>query len=105
MVGVKLKLWLTVMAAVLTLLGLAPAGASSANISHSYKSSGAIAAGSLVSLDPARASYIVAANTGNARHLLGVTVASGDSLLAVDETGGDAQVATSGTVSALVMDL
>lgn len=84
------------------LLGLLPAGASSANISHSYKSAESLQDGSLVSLNPDRSDYVEAANTSNAKRLLGVVVDSEDSLLAVDAQDGSAQVATSGTASALV---
>lgn len=99
-----LKLLLAGMSLTLGLLGLAPAGASSANISRSYHSEVAITNGSLVSLDPARSDYVQPANTDNGSRLLGVAVASNDSLLAVDATPGSTQVATSGTASVLVSD-
>jgi hypothetical protein len=89
----------------LLLLGLAPASASSANISHSYQSQSDIPAGSLVSLDPSKSGFVLAANTENASRILGVVVESKDSLLAIDESKGDVQVATSGTATALVSDL
>lgn len=89
----------------LLLLSLAPASASSANISHSYKLTGSITDGSLVSLDAKRSDYIQAANSSNAQRLLGVTVAANDSLLEVDPGSQTKQVATSGTVSALVSNL
>lgn len=83
-------------------LSLAPASASSANISHSYKTTGRIINGSLVSLDPKRSDYVQLANSGNASRLLGVAVAGNDSLLAVDPTPGAVQVATNGNAAALV---
>lgn len=90
---------------VLFLLGLAPAGASSANISHSYHATAPIANGSIVSLDPSRTDYVQAANTSNGGRLLGVAVASNDSLLAVDAREGLTQVATSGNANTLVSTL
>ena len=91
--------------AALLLLGLSPAGASSANISHSYSSSTSIPNGSLVSLDPTQSNYVVPANSDNGQQLLGIAVASNDSLIAVDSTTGQIQVATSGTASTLVSNL
>jgi hypothetical protein len=88
--------------AALFLMGLSPAGASSANISHSYSSSTTIPNGSLVSLDPTRSNYVVLSNTENGTQLLGIAVASDDSLIAVDSGDGQVQVATSGTASTLV---
>jgi hypothetical protein len=85
--------------------GLAPAGASSANISHSYHANGSIPNGSIVSLDPATADYVVAASTESGSRLLGVAVASDDSLLAVDASDSLTQVATSGNASVLVSTL
>lgn len=84
------------------LANLTPVGAASANISHSYKSDAKIGNGSLVSLDPARTDYVLPASTDNATQLLGIVLDAKDSLLAVDETAGKLQVATSGTVTALV---
>jgi len=91
----------------LFVMGLSPAGASSANISHSYSTDTNITNGSLVSLDPHRSDYVVLANSGNGQQLLGVAVATNDSLIAIDaKTGnGTVQVATSGTVNALVSDI
>jgi hypothetical protein len=86
-------------------LGLAPAGASSANISHSYHSTDSITNGSIVSLDPTRSDYVELANTDNGSRLLGVAVAKDDSLLAVDPTEGAVQVATSGNATVLVSNL
>lgn len=93
------------LATALALFSLAPAGASSANISRSYKTNSSIPNGSLVSLDVNKSDYVEAANTSNASRLLGVAVNSDDSLLAVDATAGNTQVATSGTASVLVSDL
>lgn len=89
----------------LVALGLSPAGASSANISHSYKSNNTIKDGSIVSLDSSRTSYVVPANVDNGSKLLGVAVASNESLIAVDATPGAVQVATTGTVPTLVSTL
>ena len=90
---------------ILTLLTLTPASASSANISHSYSSTVNIPNGSLVSLDPKQSNYVEPSNSSNGTQLLGVSVASSDSLLAIDPTNGQVQVATSGTVNALVSTL
>jgi hypothetical protein len=92
-------------AALLIVLSLTPAGAASANISHSYNSLGGISNGSLVSLDASRSDYVQLADTTNGSRLLGVAVDGSDSLLAVDESAGKAQIATSGTVSTLVSTL
>lgn len=86
-------------------LGLGPAGASSANLSHSYKFRQQITDGSIVSLDSNTSDYVEAANTKNGERLLGVSVASNDSLLAVDEKEGAVQIATSGNAKVLVSDL
>lgn len=88
-------------------MGLSPVGASSANISHSYGVKEVVASGSLVSLDPSHPNFVVLANTANGQQLLGVAVAANDSLLAVGNATdtGMIQVATSGTVSALVSNV
>lgn len=83
-------------------LGLSPAGASSANISHSYHGDGTIADGSIVSLDATRSDYVQPANLDNGGRLLGVAVNGNDSLLAVDASPGLVQVATSGNATVLV---
>jgi hypothetical protein len=79
--------------------------AASANISRSYKSNDSITAGSLVSLNPRQAGYVLIANSQNGQHLLGVAVSSNDSLIAVNTTPGDIQVALSGVVNTLVSTL
>jgi hypothetical protein len=81
---------------------LVPAGATSANISHSYYADKGIANGSIVSLDPSKSDYVQAANDTNGRRLVGVAVDSNDSLLAVDAARSKIQVAISGTVNTLV---
>ena len=93
--------------ALFILIGLTPAGASSANISHSYSTSASIINGSLVSLDPLHSNFVVPANSGNGQQLLGVAVAINDSLLAVDPSNnsGVVQVATSGQANTLVSDV
>jgi hypothetical protein len=96
------RLMSAVLAVTLITLNLAPAAASSANISHSYKADAQIADGSLVSLDPGRSDYVQLANSGNAARLIGVAVDSNDSLLAVDSSSGTAQIATSGSAAVLV---
>jgi len=83
-------------------LGLLPADASSASISHPYKTTGGLPNGSLVVLDATHSDYVQPANVKNASRLLGVAVADGESLLAVDSNQGTTQVATNGNASALV---
>lgn len=100
-----LRLLIGGVGAILLLLGLAPASASSANISHSYHATTSITNGSIVSLDPQRSDYIQLANTTNGSRLLGVALAGNDSLLAIDATTGTVQVATSGTVNTLASTL
>lgn len=100
--GRQLCVWLTGVGISLLVLGLAPAAASSANISHAYKGAGAIPNGSVVSLNPKRQDYVQQANTSNGMRLLGVAVAGDDSLLAVDARPGTVQVATSGNATTLV---
>jgi len=97
------KLFAAGVLVVLVVFGLAPAGASSANISHSYHANTSVANGSIVSLDPVHSDYVQLANNTNGTRLLGV--ASDDSLLAVDSTQGGVQIATSGTANTLVSTL
>lgn len=99
------KLVLAGLAIGLFMLSLAPANASSANISRSYHSTKPISTASLVSLDSTKSDYVQAANTNNATRLLGVAVVSSDSLLAVNAEVGTVQVATSGVATALVSDV
>jgi hypothetical protein len=87
-----------------SLIVVTPVGATSANISHPYKSSQPLQAGSLVSLDNQRSGYIVPANISNGPRLLGIVVSSQDSLVAVDANSGMAQVAIRGTADTLVSD-
>jgi hypothetical protein len=98
----ELKILTTGAGITMLFLGLAPANASSANISHSYQATTAITNGSIVSLDPNQAGYIQLSNTDNGSRLLGVSLNSQDSLLAVDPTSGAIQVATNGSVNTLV---
>lgn len=100
-----LRVLLTGLFTALLLLSLSPVGASSANISKSYRSDDQIINGSLVSLDAQKTDYVVQSNTKNGNKLLGVAVAANDSLLAVNPNDGSVQVATSGTATALVSDL
>lgn len=99
------RLLLGGVASLLVLLSLTPVGAASANISHSYHASGSISNGSIVSLDPQHSDYVQLADTNNGARLLGVALASNDSLLAVNAAAGKIQVASSGTVNALVSTL
>ena len=100
-----LRLLATEVVCLLVVLGLAPVGASSANISKSYNSNSSINTGSIVSLDPARSDYVRPSNTANAQKLVGIVVQSDDSLLAADVDESKIQVATSGTASVLVSTL
>ncbi len=100
-----LRLFLAGTVAVLAILDLSPAGASSANISHSYHSTKAITNGSIVGLDPKKTDYVISASTQDGSRLVGVAVASNDSLLAVDAQDDLVQIATSGNVSTLVSTL
>jgi hypothetical protein len=100
-----LRLWVIGLLGIFLLLSLAPVGASSANISHSYATSDNLSTGNLVSLNPKRTDFVESASTVNGNRLIGVVVGDNESLLAVNETAGKVQVATSGTVSALVTDL
>lgn len=92
-------------ASFLIVLSLAPAEASSANISRSYQSDSSISSGGIVSLERDRSDYVQLANTTNGSRLLGVAVGAKDSLLAVDVRTGKLQVATSGSVNTLVSTL
>jgi hypothetical protein len=103
--GHRRKLFLTGVITALTLFGLAPVGASSANLSHAYHTDTAIKNGSIVSLNPAKQDYVVPANLDNGSKLLGVSVATNDSLIAVDAAPGAVQVATTGSATALVSTL
>jgi hypothetical protein len=100
----RLNLWLAGLGLALLTLGLSPAFASSANISHSYRSDKTVSNGSAVSLNR-QSGYVEAANTLNGKHLIGIVLDSNDSLLAVDAQAGRVQVATSGTASVLASTL
>ncbi|HSX45788.1 MAG TPA: hypothetical protein VLG27_02155 [Candidatus Saccharimonadia bacterium] len=89
----------------LFIFGLSPVGASSANISHSYRTSSTLPNGSIVSLDPQQTDFVQLADIDNSVRLLGVVVANDDSLLALDSGSGTTQVATNGTVSVLVSNV
>jgi hypothetical protein len=101
----KVKIVAVVAVGIILPLSLTTANASSANISHSYNSSGQIVVGSLVSLNPDKSDYVEKANTSNGNQLIGVAVASSNSLLAEDSGEGTVQVATSGNADVLVSDL
>lgn len=85
-----------------SLADFAVASAASPNISRSYDSSVSIPNGSLVSLVNANSSSVQVTNLANAQRLIGVAENSNQSLLAVDPVIGKVQVATDGTVNALV---
>jgi hypothetical protein len=78
------------------------ATAALANVSHAYLAEGQISSGYLVSLDPQKTGYVEASNTSNGSSLLGVAVNPKDSLLAVNPSNNSVQIATTGTVTALV---
>lgn len=101
-VPLRARLLLTGVMAFFVVLGLTRAGASSANISHSYKSQDSLSTGNLVSLDAKIPNSVQAATVDNGARLLGVIVAKNDSLLAIDEQAGAVQVATNGNAKALV---
>lgn len=100
-----MKLFAAGIGLTLFVLGLAPAGTSLADISHSYQATNKVTSGSIVSLDSGRTGYIVPANVNNGPRLLGVAIAANNSLIAVDAASGRVQVATSGTVPTLVSTL
>lgn len=100
-----LRLFVTVASSLLIVLSLAPVGAASANISHSYQAAESIPNGSIVSLDSRRSGYVDLANTENDSRLLGVVLPSQDSLLAIDPTNSTVQVAITGTVNTLVTNV
>lgn len=100
-----LRLFVTGVGSALIVLGLAPAGASSANISHSYQATTSIPNGSIVSLAPQHSNYVEPANSDNGSRLLGVAVDGNDSLIAVDASPGSVQVATSGNATTLASTL
>lgn len=93
--------------AILLFMGISPASASSANISHSYSTSEVIPTGSIVSLDSDKANYVDPSNNSNSSSLLGVVVQSNESLLAEDPTSSSnsVQVATTGLADTLVSTL
>ena len=86
-------------------LSLAPAAASSANISHAYQATGNVPNGSIVSLDTRHPGYVEVANINNGSHVLGVALRSSESLLAVDSGSAPIQVAINGSVNTLVSTL
>ncbi|MEO7364446.1 MAG: hypothetical protein ABIV43_02980 [Candidatus Saccharimonadales bacterium] len=100
-----LRITLVAVGAGLLLVSLSPASASSANLSHSYRSNSRITLASIVSLDPQSSDYVEASNIKNGARIIGVVVASKDSLLAVDVSKETVQVATTGTATVLVSDL
>jgi hypothetical protein len=83
-------------------LAITTVSAASPDISRSFKTSGAVPNGSLVSEIPSQIGVVQAANTDNSQHLVGIAIASNQSLIEVNPTSSTIQVATDGTVSALV---
>lgn len=81
------------------------ADAVSASISNAYKSDRVINPGSLVSLTSEQSGFVEPAHTENGSRLLGVVVGENNSLLSIDPLDEGLQVATSGTVPALVSDV
>lgn len=92
-------------AVLVVLCSMVPVSAASANISHAYRTTASLPAGSLVSLDTKRTDYVVPATSENGDRLVGVTVRAHDSLLAVDEQDDTTQIATNGTATVLVSTL
>jgi hypothetical protein len=91
-----------VLAVALATIIVTPVAATTANISHPYKSTEQLQPGSLVSLDSQKSGYVTTANINNGSRLLGVVVSSQDSLVAVDANSGMAQVAIRGVANTLV---
>jgi hypothetical protein len=84
-------------------IGLSSVGATSSNLSHSYKTTDTLTTGNIVSLNAKESNYVEPATVDNGSRILGIVVAKNDSLLAVDEkVSGGIQVATSGNAKALV---
>jgi hypothetical protein len=100
-----LMVFLTGVVSTLISLGIAPVWASSANLSHSYKATGTIPNGSIVSLDPQHTGYVELANVNNGSRVLGVALPSSQSLLAIDPDTAPVQVAINGDVNTLVSTL
>ncbi|HEY1644792.1 MAG TPA: hypothetical protein VGF75_00215 [Candidatus Saccharimonadales bacterium] len=101
-----MRRYLTAIALVVLLLtpvlAFSGANAASPNISRSYESTTPVPNGSLVSLVSGKTGYVEEANTSNEEHLVGVAVVTNQSLIAVNPSTGNIQVATTGTVNALV---
>lgn len=97
-------LFLGIMGALL-FVGHQSVAASSANLSHSYKSTEKLSAGDIVTLDSENSDRVIGANIDNGKGLLGVVVDLNDSLLAIDPNANGVQVAVSGSAYALVSDL
>jgi hypothetical protein len=79
--------------------------AASATISRSYQENNPIPSGSIVSIASKDSSHVLSSNTTNGSRLIGVTVSKNQSLLAINSNNLQTQVATSGTVTALVSNL
>lgn len=100
----KVLLCLIVFGTIFISVGFVSAESSSPNISRSYKATGSVPIGSLVSLNKDRSDYVELASLENSSLLLGIAVATDGSLLAVNPSESTVQVATSGAANVLVSD-
>lgn len=96
-----------VLFAVILLIAAIPLAASAAtSISQGYATSEDLSLGSIVSLEKNADDRVVASVTSNADSILGVVINSNSSLLSLTNDSKDqVQVATSGTVPAIVSDI
>lgn len=85
-----------------TLLPLSKSFASSPSISNSYTVAAPIPIGSLVSLQQNKKDAVEPSNTSNGSRLIGISVQPNSSLIEVNSSPNAVQVATYGTVNALV---
>ena len=79
--------------------------ASDASLSKSFNFSGNITNGSLVSLTPSKENTVELANESNSSNLVGVSISNNQSLIEVNPSSNTIQVATQGSVYALVSDV
>lgn len=79
--------------------------ASDASLSKPFSYKGNITSGSLVSLVPGESNTVELASQSNASNLVGVAVSENQSLIEVNPTNNTIQVATQGSVYALVSDV
>lgn len=76
-----------------------------ASISQAYKSSGIIAAGTMVSLDPTDTTKVVPTTPETSNALIGVVIDRQNSTIALGDAESTVQVATTGTTDVFVTDL